>query len=147
MWLPKQSELPPEAYAAAEEHVEAAVEFVASVTNMLIGKGQGSVTVGVCDKEFTLVHRIQSRNQVTALLDRLSVAEATHEGQWDAAAEQIRQVIVSFPHLIVISTRENPLKNSETAETDFVRLLKQAAVTWVDVSKGGLDAYFRRNRT
>jgi uncharacterized protein (DUF58 family) len=147
MWLPKQSDVSPEAYAAAEEHVEAAIEFVASVTNMLIGKGQGSVTVGICDNNFTLVHRIQSRNQVTALLDRLSTAEATHDSNWDVAAEQIRQVIVSFPHLIVISTRENPAKNSETPESAFVKLLKHTAVTWVDASKGGLDSYFRRSRT
>jgi uncharacterized protein (DUF58 family) len=146
MWIPKTDAVTPDEMLKAEENVEAAVEFVASITNMLVGKGHGSVTVGVCDNQFTLAHRIQSRNQVTALLDRLSVAEATHGSDWKSAAEQIHQVMMSFPHLIVVSTRENPSLHLESHETAFGNLLKHNAVTWVDVSKGGLDPYFRRSR-
>ena len=146
LWIPSTDAVSQDEMTKAEEHVEVAIEFVASITNMLIGKGHGSVTVGVCDSHFTLAHRIQSRNQVTALLDRLSVAEATHGSDWKSAAEQIHQVMMSFPHLNVVSTRENPASHLEAHETAFGNLIKHNAVTWVDVSHGGLDKYFRRSR-
>ncbi len=143
LWCPKQGEgsTNGSAHGTQEDAVETAIEFVASLTQLLVGKGLGSLTIGIADRNFTLISRIQSRNQVLALLDRLAIAEASHDADWRDGLNKMKGVVTAIPHLIVISTRS---VDWTVDQQDVSRSVRSRLATWIDVSKKELQPYFQR---
>lgn len=124
---------------------ELAIEFVASMANLLVGRGKGVLSVAIAGRSNYTALRIQSRNQVLGLLDQLSVVQSSPTPNWEAALESLATPLRSSPILLVVSTRSeqwryrNPLA-SKSQDLVFQR----ASIRWLDASSSDLDRYFRR---
>ena len=137
--------LPEEELSKKLEDLETAIEFVASFVHLIVGRGRGSVSVSIAGDRPVVFPRIQSRNQVEALLNELSYAQPISDPNWMDAVESLAGQLRNHPMLVVVSTRSNqwegrPKLSNYTNEM----ILQRSAVRWVDVVQGDLQPYFRR---
>ena len=124
---------------------DTAIEFVASLANMLVGRGKGVLSVSIVGQSHFSAIRIQSRNQVVGLLDHLSVAKSSPEPDWEKGLEALATPLRASPTLLIVSTRPDQWSHrtpSQSKSQDLV--FQRASIRWLDASHGDLDRFFRR---
>lgn len=136
----------PEPIKAGENpHVELAISFLATLANATARFSSDRLAVAVAGSENFSLPNVQSSTLVENLFERLSVISASSQPKILEALQGITIPLLSNPHLIVVSTRDdqiNQLRQSPARERSGNRLLSRLQVKWLNVSRGDLEAYF-----
>lgn len=119
-----------------------AVEFVATLTNYIVGSNSGVITVAIFDTKPELADRVRSRSQSSHLMDRLAIAGTNREIEIWNPLRLIEREHGRVPKLVVVSTR--PRVDFSSSQTNEKNVVFWNQLTWLNVGAGDLQGYFER---
>ncbi len=127
-----------------DDKVELAISFMATLATGMARYGSDRLAVAVAANENFALPSVQSSTLVENLLERLAVISASPNPDWIGALRGITIPLLSNPHLLVVSTRENQTAQLQQFARDGIasKLFSRIKVTWLNVMSGDLEPYF-----
>ncbi len=129
---------------ARMEATEIAVELINTLTRTLLVQQNGIVTLNIADGRENWKFRISSVSQLSAVLDRLAIANASPRSNFSSIAEYTFGTIAIGTPTIVVSLRDQSESGVDELRAVSSSMLKLSNIRWVNVSNGEWNSFFQR---